>query len=102
MHNNCQGLFFKAFYFLTDFLVTRYYYDDDHQYSPAMLTDLRSAVVNNETFAVIAVRNGFHVHLKHDSYPLSVMVDKFVKAQEENGHSLMHNVIILNLYWEMF
>jgi len=50
-------------------------------------------MVNNETFAAIAVRNNFHLYLKHQSLSLSVMVDGFVRAQEDNGHLLMHDVI---------
>ena len=77
----------------TDYLVTRFHYDNPQEYSPAELTDLRSAMVNNETFAAIAVRNNFHLYLKHQSLSLSVMVDGFVRAQEDNGHLLMHDVI---------
>ena len=67
------------------------------EYSPAELTDLRSAMVNNETFAAIAVRNSFHLYLKHQSLSLSVMVDGFVRAQQDNGHLLMNDVIYLNI-----
>ena len=57
-----------------------------------MLTDLRSATVNNETFAVVAVRNRFHLHLARLSLPLDALIDSFVKSQEENGHLLLHDV----------
>lgn len=57
-----------------------------------MLTDLRTAIVNNETFAVIAVRNRFHLYLKHLSLSLNADLDRFIRAQEENGHPYMHNV----------
>lgn len=79
---------------LIDYLVTRFHYDHPLEYSPAVLTDLRSAMVNNETFAVTAVRNNFHLYLKHQSLSLSLMIDGFVRAQEDNGHLLMHDVII--------
>lgn len=72
--------------------MTRYYYDNPCQYTPAILTDLRSAMVNNETFAVMAVKNRFHLYLKHLSLSLNVILDRFVRSQEENGHLLMHNV----------
>jgi endoribonuclease Dicer len=75
-----------------DYLVTRYFYDNPLEYTPAILTDLRSAMVNNETFAVMAVKNHFHLYLKHLSLSLNVILDRFVRAQEENGHLLMHNV----------
>ncbi|KZS02245.1 Uncharacterized protein APZ42_000786 [Daphnia magna] len=75
-----------------DYLVTRFYFDNPCQYSPAILTDLRSAMVNNETFAIIAVRNRFHLYLKHLSLNLNAILDRFIRAQEENGHLFMHNV----------
>jgi endoribonuclease Dicer len=49
-------------------------------------------MVNNETFAVMAVKNRFHLYLKHLSLSLNVILDRFVRSQEENGHLLMHNV----------
>lgn len=75
-------------------MVTKFYYANPYQYSPAILTDLRSAVVNNQTFAVIAVKNQFHLYLKHLSLNLSLIIDRFVRTQEENGHTLMHEVSI--------
>ena len=75
-----------------DYLVTRYYYDDPLEYSPAVLTDLRSATVNNEMFAVLSVRNGFHLYLKHMSVTVNNLLDQFVRIQEENGHKTMQNV----------
>lgn len=78
-----------------DYLVTRFYFDNPCQYSPAILTDLRSAMVNNETFAIIAVRNRFHLYLKHLSLNLNAILDRFIRAQEENGHLFMHNYFVL-------
>ena len=79
-----------------DYLMTRFYYNHPHE-----LTDLRSALVNDETFAVIAVRNHFHLYLKHQSLTLSFMVDGFVRAQEENGH-LLTNDVIMFLFLSIF
>ncbi|KAI9553581.1 hypothetical protein GHT06_021502 [Daphnia sinensis] len=78
-----------------DYLVTRFYFDNPCQYSPAILTDLRSAVVNNETFAILAVKNRFHLYIKHLSLHLNAILDRFVRAQEENGHLFMHNYFVL-------
>lgn len=75
-----------------DYLVTRFYYDSPSLYSPAVLTDLKSAMVNNQTFAVIAVKNHYHLYLKHLSVSLNLIVDRFVQTQEENGHMLIHDV----------
>jgi endoribonuclease Dicer len=54
-------------------------------------------MVNNETFAVMAVKNRFHLYLKHLSLSLNVILDRFVRSQEENGHLLMHNVSTVEL-----
>ena len=57
-----------------------------------MLTDLRSATVSNDTFAVLAVRNRFYLHLARESLPVDTLINSFVKSQEENGHLLLHDV----------
>lgn len=87
---------------ILDYLITRYFYDDPRQFSPAMLTDLRSATVNNETFAVVAVRNQFHLHLARLSLPLDALIDSFVKSQEENGHVLLHDVSFILYFVSVF
>ena len=79
--------------------MTRFYYDNPRQYSPAVLTDLRSAMVNNQTFAVMAVKNRFHLYVKHESLKLSLIMDQFVRAQEDNKHLLLHDVSSINLFF---
>jgi len=48
--------------------------------------------VNNTTFAVLAERYEFHRYFKHLSPSLNQIMDKFIKAQEENGHSINEEV----------
>jgi len=43
-----------------DFVITRHLYDDSRQYTPGVLTDLRSALVNNSIFASFVVKHNFH------------------------------------------
>lgn len=43
-----------------DYMITRYLFEDERQYSPGVLTDLRSALVNNTIFASLAVKYDFH------------------------------------------
>jgi endoribonuclease Dicer len=62
------------------------------RHPPGALTDLRSALVNNTTFAVLAERYEFHRYFKHLSPSLNQIMDKFIKAQEENGHSINEEV----------
>lgn len=77
---------------ILDYLITRHLYEDARQHSPGALTDLRSALVNNTIFASLAVRCGFHKYFRHLSPGLSVVINRFVRIQEENGHSISEEV----------
>ena len=82
---------------LLDFLVTRHLYLNHRNMSPGNLTDLRSAVVNNYSFAVLAVKLGFAKHLKSLSPPLFHIVNKFIvklKEQELKQQQEKHNEVI--------
>lgn len=91
----CDGRFYKFSHFSTDYLITRHLYEDPRQHSPGALTDLRSALVNNTIFASLAVRHGFHKYFKHLSPGLNDVIDRFVRIQHENGHSISEEVIQL-------
>jgi endoribonuclease Dicer len=71
--------------------VTKFFFDEN-KYSPADLTDLRSGMVKNATFAVLAVRHGFHTFLKHASPSLSYSLDKFIRQQNDSGHQILDDV----------
>lgn len=75
-----------------DYLITRHLYEDPRQHSPGALTDLRSALVNNTIFASLAVRHGFHKYFRHLSPGLNDVIDRFVRIQQENGHSISEEV----------
>lgn len=75
-----------------DYLITRHLYEDPRQHSPGALTDLRSALVNNTIFASLAVRHGFHKYFRHLSPGLNEVIDRFVRFQHENGHSISEEV----------
>lgn len=83
------------FYHSTDYLITRHLYEDPRQHSPGALTDLRSALVNNTIFASLAVRHGFHKYFKHLSPGLNDVIDRFVRIQHENGHSISEEVCVI-------
>lgn len=76
-----------------DYLITRHLYEDPRQHSPGALTDLRSALVNNTIFASLAVRHGFHKYFRHLSPGLNEVIDRFVRIQVENNHSISEEVI---------
>ncbi|XP_076220926.1 endoribonuclease Dcr-2 isoform X2 [Nomia melanderi] len=69
-----------------DFLITSYIYEYCGNLSPGVLTDLRSALVNNITFACLSVRYGLHTALLAYSPQLNDAINRFVKFQEERGH----------------
>jgi endoribonuclease Dicer len=75
---------------ILDFVVTQCLYSQNPHLSPGRLTNLRSALVNNNTFAMIAVKYGFHKNLQHGSPEWFTKIDNFVqklKDEEEEGNS---------------
>lgn len=59
------------------------------------MTDLRSALVNNVTFACLAVEHNFHKYLLYLSSSLMEPVKKFAVYQEERNHVV--DEAVLNL-----
>ena len=70
----------------------RHLYIQHRHMSPGELTDLRSAVVNNYSFAVLAVKLGFPRHLRSLSPQLFGMVNTFVVKlkEKEMKHATTH------------
>ncbi|XP_071160069.1 endoribonuclease Dicer-like [Mytilus edulis] len=68
---------------ILDYVITRHLYEDACKYSPGVLTDLRSALVNNNIFAALAVKWDFHKFFKAISPPLFNVIEKFVTRQKE-------------------
>lgn len=50
-----------------DFLITKHLYNEFKDSKPGELTDLRSTIVSNESFARIAVQHDLHVYLIENS-----------------------------------
>ncbi|XP_065211451.1 endoribonuclease Dicer-like [Planococcus citri] len=71
-----------------DFLITSYIYEYCGDLPPGKLTDLRSALVNNNTFGAISVRLGLHKFLLSDNEILTDAIDNFVKYQKRNNHQI--------------
>lgn len=64
--------------------------------SPGDLTDLRSAVVNNYSFAALAVKLGFAKHLQSLSPPLFSIVNNFIvklKEKEMKQQQVNHDEV---------
>lgn len=80
------------FHFLSDFLITGYIHEYLGLLSPGEVTDLRSALVNNITFACLAVRYGLHTALLSYAPHLNDVIDRFVKFQEERNYVIDNEV----------
>ncbi|XP_057957753.1 endoribonuclease Dicer homolog 3a [Malania oleifera] len=63
-----------------DLLITRHLYHSYADIEPGELTDLRSASVNNENFAQVAVRRNLQPHLQHCSGFLLSQITEYVKS----------------------
>ncbi|XP_044009238.1 endoribonuclease Dicer-like [Aphidius gifuensis] len=64
-----------------DFLITVYIYENCGNLSPGDLTDLRSALVNNITFACLSVKYRLHTAILQYSIQVNESIEKFVNFQ---------------------
>ena len=64
---------------MLDVLITWHLYQSYRDIDPGELTDLRSASVNNESFAQVAVRRNLQQHLQHCSGLLLGQIREYVK-----------------------
>nr|AUH15439.1 dicer-like 3 protein [Dimocarpus longan] len=63
-----------------DLLITWHLYQSHKDVDPGELTDLRSASVNNENFAQVAVRHKLYKHFQHRSTLLLSQITEFVNS----------------------
>ena len=70
---------------ILDYLITKHLYEDPRQHSPGVLTDLRSALVNNTIFASLAVKYDYHKYFKAVSPEFFHVIDDFVQFQFEKN-----------------
>ncbi|KAK8940022.1 hypothetical protein KSP40_PGU012342 [Platanthera guangdongensis] len=66
-----------------DILLTWHLFQRHNTIDPGDLTDLRSASVNNDNFAQVAVKHKLHLHLLHGSGLLLDQITEYVKLYEE-------------------
>lgn len=90
---------------MLDLLITWHYYQKYLDIDPGELTDLRSASVNNENFAQVAVRRNLQHHLQHCSGLLMSQITEYVKYLSEShdtGKPLHGNkgpkVLVIQIY----
>ncbi len=71
---------------ILDYVITRHLYEDGRTCrTPGELTDLRSALVNNNIFAYLAVKYDFHRYFKYLSPEMFSIVDNFVQNQKRRN-----------------
>ena len=66
--------------------------------SPGDLTHLRSALVNNNTFALLALENNLHKYLLHMSPSLFPENNQFVGLVEEDDIYELLKVFLLKVF----
>ena len=71
---------------MLDFLITKHFYKHlaPLKRDPGLLTDLRSAAVNNECFARVAVRHSLHKYLLYNSQDLAKSINSYVKFVQDS------------------
>lgn len=72
-----------------DILVTRHLYESHSKVDPGLLTDMRSASVNNDNFARSAVRWNLHPHLQRVSSLLKDQISEFVSLVSTKSTSAL-------------
>ena len=82
-------------FFVKDFLVTVYIQENFKDMNPGLMTDIRSALVNNSTLACLSVKYDFHKYLLYTSSPLNKCIENFVKIQISNNHAVNEQVMII-------
>ncbi|KAL2653060.1 hypothetical protein R1flu_021188 [Riccia fluitans] len=70
-----------------DYLITKHLYISHPGLTPGRLTDLRSAAVNNDCFARIAVKHGFNKYLRHGSGFLLKQIEDYIRITRESGET---------------
>nr|CAI5861281.1 unnamed protein product [Callosobruchus analis] len=78
-----------------DFLVTCYIYEQCDGLTPELLTDLRAALVNNNTFASLLVRLGLHKFMLFINFKLQAYIDRFVEFLEQKRYQIDDEVLTL-------
>ncbi|VVB04858.1 unnamed protein product [Arabis nemorensis] len=74
-----------------DFLITRHLFSTYEQTGPGEMTDLRSACVNNENFAQVAVKNNLHTYLQRCAAALETQINEYLMSfgrPDETGRSI--------------
>ena len=66
-----------------------YYFDKYKNYSSGNMTDCKTVVSNNQAFAALAVKFGFHHHLKTCGVLDRLAIDAFMDEQNRESNPLL-------------
>lgn len=81
---------------ILDFLITSHIFENCRELKPGEMTDLRSALVNNVTFASYVVKLGLHKFLCSELNPtLDNAIIMFVDHQVQRNHEIVEDVLYL-------
>lgn len=69
-----------------DYLITYYMFTKYPGISPGQLTNLRSSAVNNDCYALAAIKSGLHKHVLHMS---SLLQEQIMNFMASNDHLLL-------------
>lgn len=73
-------------------MITTYIIEHCNNKSPGEITDIRSALVNNITFASLSIRIGLHKFLLAKSVKLTEAIDSFYEHQKKNNYKIGQEV----------
>jgi endoribonuclease Dicer len=73
-----------------DHIFTDYFYHQHPECTPELLTDLRSASVNNSCYAHAAVKAGLHKHVLHSSSALHKRMADYLDKFEQSFSGPSH------------
>jgi len=80
---------------ILDFLIIAHLYACDEELDPSRLTSIKSALVNNNTFALLAVRFNLHKYLLHFEQKLESAIKQYIDLQEEDIKRMLENPFII-------
>ncbi|XP_049703707.2 endoribonuclease Dcr-2 isoform X1 [Helicoverpa armigera] len=81
---------------ILDFLITSHIFEHCGELKPGEMTDLRSALVNNVTFASYVVKLGLHKFLCSELNPtLDTAIVTFVEHQIQRDHEIVEDVLYM-------
>ena len=86
---------------LLDFLVIAHLYACGKELDPSSLTIIKSALVNNNTFALLAVRYKLHKYLMHFEQKIQPAISEFIKLDESMINEQL-KVCIVHLLFNFF